>query len=296
MRLCGLSMTNMECCERSDLHPRTLPFLNRAYNRSEKSHAVSNHGRKHWVPELKNHDVAKFESLRDNLLSVSTASACQLLLGLGWRNSYMEGLRPLTPLGLGNRFVGRARTCRYLMRRAPELGHDPAARRVSPEIVAIESIEPGDIFCVDAMGLPTSGIIGDILSARLQARGAQAAIIHGAVRDSPYIADLGFSVFASAVHPAHSGRDLDPVDFDRPINMAGVQVLPGDILLCDDEGVIAMPLELAEYIAEVGPPKERLEEWIRSKIVAGGSVHDYYPPSPAKIVEFETETGNTYGH
>ena len=47
------------------------------------------------------------------------------------------------------------------------------------------------------------------------------------------------------------------------IDMAGVQVLPGDVLLIDDEGVIAMPLELAEEIAALGPPKEQLEEWIR---------------------------------
>ena len=60
--------------------------------------------------------------------------------------------------------------------------------------------------------------------------------------------------------------------------MAGVQVLPGDIILADDEGVLAMPLDLAEEIAAHGPPKEELEEWIRLKIVAGGSVHDYYPP------------------
>ena len=40
-----------------------------------------------------------------------------------------------------------------------------------------------------------------------------------------------------------------------------------------------MPLHLAEHVARVGPPKERLEIWIRDKIVAGGTVPDYYPPS-----------------
>jgi hypothetical protein len=52
-----------------------------------------------------------------------------------------------------------------------------------------------------------------------------------------------------------------------------------------------MPLDLAEYVAQHGPPKEHLEEWIRTKIAAGGSVHDYYPPSPAKAAEYERETG-----
>jgi regulator of RNase E activity RraA len=241
-------------------------------------------------------DQRRFMAIRDDLLQVSTASACQLLISEGWRNAYMVGLLPIRPLGLGNRIVGRARTCRYLIRRGPDSGPDPERRRHSPEIVLIESIEEGDIFCVDALGVPTSGIIGDILSARLQARGVPAAVIHGAVRDSPYIAELGLTVYCSAVHPAHSGRDLEPVDFDQPVNMAGVQVRPGDILLADDEGVIAMPLDQAEIVARLGPPKERLELWIRDKIVAGGSIHDYYPPNPQHLAEYERETGNRYEH
>jgi regulator of RNase E activity RraA len=240
-----------------------------------------------WGPT----ERARFEAIKDDLALVSTASANQLLLKLGWRNSYMRGLRPLQTLGLGRRIVGRARTCRYLMRRGPEGPPDPVARRTSAEIVLIESIEPGDVFCVDALGVPTAGIIGDILAARLLARGAAAAVIHGAVRDAPYLMEVGLPVYTATTHPAPSGRDLVAIDFDRPINMAGVQVLPGDVILADDEAVLAMPLDLAELVATAGPPKELLEEWIRAKIAAGGSVHDYYPPTPEKAAEYTTETG-----
>ena len=238
----------------------------------------------------------RFEAIKPDLELVSTASACQLMISMGWRNTFMLGLHPLQHLGLGERIVGRARTCQYLMRRGPETGHDPVARRNSAEIQLIESIESGDIFCVDALGVPTAGIIGDILAARLKSRGVAAAVINGAVRDSPYIAEVGLPVFAASTHPAHSGLDLDAVDFDQPINMAGVHVRSGDILLADDEGVIAMPLDLAEQISAVGPPKERLEMWIRGKIIAGGSVHDYYPPSTEKSEEFERETGERASH
>ena len=242
-----------------------------------------------WGPA----EDARLAAIRDDLARVSTASACQMLIRHGWRNTHMLGLRPLAPLGLGHRLVGRARTCRYLTRRGPEGGHDPAARLRSAEIVLIEAIAPGDIFCVDALGVRTAGIIGDILATRLKARGAAAAVIHGAVRDAPYIEEVGLPVFAAATHPAHSGRDLVAVDFDRPIDMAGVQVLPGDILLADDEGVVAMSLDLAEDIAAHGPEKEHLEAWIRAKIAAGGSVPDYYPPSPEKVTEYARETGRS---
>lgn len=240
-----------------------------------------------WGPD----DDARLAAIRDDLLQVSAATACQLLLKLGWRNTYMLGLLPLQPLGLGNRLVGRARTCQYLMRRGPEGPHDPAARRRSAEIALIERLEPGDIFCVDALGMATAGIIGDILATRIQARGAVAAVINGAVRDTPYVKAVGLPVFAASVHPSASGRELVAVDYDQPINLAGVYLMPGDILLADDEGIIAMPLDLAEEIAAHGPPKEHLELWLRERIAGGGSVHDYYPPAPAAIAEYERETG-----
>ncbi len=241
-------------------------------------------------------EAGRLDAIREDLAQVSTATAFHMLLQMGWRNTYMQGLRPLRPLGLGHRLVGRARTCRYLMRRGPLGPPDPVARRHSPEIVLIEAIAPGDVFCVDALGLPTAGIIGDILSTRLKVRGTVAAVIYGAVRDTPYVKQVGLPVYTAAMHPAPSGRDLVPVDYDRPINMAGVHVLPGDVILADDEGVLAMPLDLAEEIAAHGPAKEHVEVWIRAKIEAGGSVPDYYPPSPDKAVEYERETGRPAPH
>jgi regulator of RNase E activity RraA len=235
----------------------------------------------------------RIDAIRDDLLNVSTATACQLLDQLGWRNTYMRGVLPLKELGEGNRIVGRARTCRYLMRRAPQGTHDPEARRKSAEIVTIESLEPGEILCVDAMGLPTAGIIGDILSTRMRVRGAVAAMIYGSVRDTVAVKDVGLPVFCNGLHPGASGRELAAVDHDLPINMGGVQVLPGDVILADDEGAIAMPIDLAEHVAEHGAAKELLEIWIRGKIEGGGSVHDYYPPTPDKLNEYEQETGRT---
>jgi regulator of RNase E activity RraA len=159
--------------------------------------------------------------------------------------------------------------------------------------VLIESIESGDVVCIDALGVSSAGIIGDILAVRLRSRGAAAALIYGAVRDTPFVKDVGLQVYTFAVHPAHSGRDLIAVDHDQPVNMGGAQVLPGDIVLADGDGALAMPLDLAEFVAAHGPAKEALETWIRGKVGAGGSVHDYYPPSPEKAAEYEAETGQT---
>lgn len=239
-------------------------------------------------------EQSRLDALREDLAQVSTASAFNILQQQGWRNTYMQGILPLESLGLGKRLVGRARTCRYLMRRGPEGPPNPERRRTSAEIVLIESIEPGDFFCVDALGVPTAGVIGDILATRLKYRGTLAAVIHGAVRDTPYLKQVGLPVFTKAFHPAASSRDVIAVDYDVPCNMGGVYLIPGDILLADDEGVLAMPLDLAEYVAAHGPAKERQEMWIRGKVEQGGSVHDYYPPSEEKQTEYERETGQEY--
>src|SRR5437763_148898 len=69
-----------------------------------------------WSPEY----GARLAAIRDDLAQVSTATAFTLLHQHGWRNTYMKGLHPLQELGLGQRLVGRARTCRYLLRRGPE--------------------------------------------------------------------------------------------------------------------------------------------------------------------------------
>lgn len=237
---------------------------------------------------------ARLEALREDLAQVSTATAHTLLIQRGWRNTYMEGLLPLDSLGLGKRLVGRARTCRYLMRRGAEGAPNPGARRTSAEIVLIESIEPGDFFCVDALGVPTAGIIGDILATRLKYRGTLAAIVNGAVRDTPYLKQVGLPVFSKTFHPSASGRDVVAVDYDVPVNMAGVYLIPGDIILADDEGALAMPLDLAEHVAAHGPAKERQEMWIRGKVEKGGSIHEYYPPSDEAAAEYERETGQPY--
>lgn len=244
-------------------------------------------------------EADRLAAIKESLAKVSTATAFALCNQQGWRNTYMQGLLPIQLSGVGQRIVGRARTVQYLIRRGPELfPTDPEvaerarqSRRTSAEIALIESIEEGDIFCVDALGVQSAGIIGDILATRLKARGTLAAIINGVVRDVPFLKSVGLPVFSAGAHPSASGRDVVPVEFDTPVNMAGCQVLPGDLILADDEGALAMPLALAELVAAQGPAKEDLEMWIRGKVERGGSVLDYYPPSPEKIAEYERETG-----
>lgn len=228
------------------------------------------------------------DSVLDSLTGISTATACWTLYTMGVRNTYMKGLKPLAPLGTGKRLVGRAFTMRWIPYRedlekegVSVVDGENAFRR------AIEQLSPGDMFVVDAMGDLDSGTLGDILSARVKYRGAVAAVVDGAVRDSPYIQEVGLPVFVKGVHPAAGVRTLWPVDFNVPIQCGGVAVLPGDVILVDDEGAVAIPASYARRLAAVGIETEERELFIRQKVEEGHSVFDAYPPSGALLDEFE---------
>ena len=225
----------------------------------------------------------------ESLAQISTATACWTLYTMGVYNTYMKGLKPLAPLGLGNRLVGRAFTMRWIPYREDleesglaVVNNESAFRR------AIETIEPGDVFVLDALGDLDSGTLGDILSARVKYRGAVAAVVDGAVRDGPYIREVGLPAFVKGVHPSAGVRTLWPVDFNVPIPCGGVAVIPGDVILADDEGVVVIPASHAERLAEIGTETEERELFIRQKVEEGHSVFDAYPPATDELMaEFE---------
>ncbi len=246
-----------------------------------------------WGPS----EEARLAAIRDDLAGVSTATACQLLIAQGWRNSYLRGLLPLKALGLGNRLVGRARTCRYLMRRGPEGPHDPAARRVSPEIVLIESLEPGDILCVDALGCRRPASSATSSPPGSWARGAAGGDLHGAVRDSPFIKQVGLPVFTRDDPPLTQRSRSGPGRL-RPPGRHGRR--PGPARRRHPgrrrgrHGDAARPGRV--HRRRTARRKNTLEEWIRGKVAAGGSIHDYYPPERGESGRVHAETGRTAPH
>jgi len=66
-----------------------------------------------------------------------------------------------------------------------------------------------------------------------------------------------------------------------PIGCAGVLIMPGDVLVGDAEGVVAIPSQVAEAVAHEADEQERLEEFIQAKVAAGASIIGVYPPDEA---------------
>lgn len=90
--------------------------------------------------------------------------------------------------------------------------------------------------------------IGEVHSAILKAFHCEGAITNGAVRDIPGARRLEFPMFASAVSVSHSYMHI--VDFGSPVEIFGLKVCSGDLLLADIHGVVSIPLEVAAQVPD----------------------------------------------
>lgn len=228
----------------------------------------------------------------EGLRRVSTATAWATLVRHGIRKPYMTGIRPLS-VGEVFPMVGRARTLRYVPLREDLLPYLREAGMDNPQREAIECVAPGDVFVVDAMGSLEAGTMGDILATRIVKRGAAGIVADGCVRDSPYIKRMAIPVYTRGVHPAANTSALLPLEHNGPIQCGGVTVLPGDVLLGDEEGIVVIPPSLAPEIAAHGPGHEDLEVFLRQKIEQGHSIAEVYPPNDRVRAEYEARRGGT---
>ncbi|MGO4607670.1 RraA family protein [Variovorax sp. 2RAF20] len=123
---------------------------------------------------------------------------------------------------------------------------------------AIDVCLPGDVIVVDAGGAGPNAIIGEIMLALMIARGAAGIVIDGLIRDSDIIARHSLPVYARGV--SHRGPYKDgPGELHVPVSIDGMVVRPGDLVLGDGDGLLAVPAEEAEDIAARVEAIQRVE-------------------------------------
>jgi regulator of RNase E activity RraA len=133
---------------------------------------------------------------------------------------------------------------------------------------AIDIAAPGDVIVVDAGGDLTNALIGEIMSSHAAARGVAGFVIDGAIRDAASIRAGRFPVFAAGV--THRGPYKNgPGEINVPVALDGMVIEPGDLVLGDDDGVVAVPFEHAEAVFAAASAKHAAEEKILAGIRAG---------------------------
>jgi 5-oxopent-3-ene-1,2,5-tricarboxylate decarboxylase / 2-hydroxyhepta-2,4-diene-1,7-dioate isomerase len=225
--------------------------------------------------------VTLTDAARDALNHVSTATLTAQLLKRGIRRTFLTGLKPTRP---HERLLGYAHTLRFGAARedlrAAGKGDDAQKR-------AVESISPGDVLVIEARGEVGAGTIGDILAARILARGGAGIVTDGGVRDSPGVAGLPIPTYFRAPNAASLWTCHQPLDVDVPVTCAGVLVIPGDVIVGDAEGAVVIPAQLAEELAHEALEQERREQFALERVRAGESFRGLYPLSDARRPEYE---------
>ncbi len=222
---------------------------------------------------------------RESLAQVSVATLSTCLFKRGFRNRVMPYIQPLRS---GQRpMVGPAYTLRFIPAREDIDVMEGYSRDDHVHRRAIEECPAGHVLVIDTGGNQTAASAGDIMLARLMVRGGAGAVTDGGFRDTPDIARLDFPVYQRGPGPSSSPIRLHPVDLNVPIGCAGVAVYPGDIVVGDQEGVIVIPVALADEVAAEALEMTRYETFAAEEILKGRSLFGIYPPSPESRAEYE---------
>ncbi len=169
-------------------------------------------------------------------------------LGLsGWS----EGITPLSPTA--RRFAGRAVTMKY----GPKRGS--STKKLPNQYELIRSCKPGDVLVLAAEGTPC-WLLGENVCHTALYQGLAAVVVDGSVRDYDELAALPMPVFAKGAGIRPFSTHLELIDVNVPVEFAGTQINPGDIVCGDGDGIVVVPPERADDVLYQVKDIEALEE------------------------------------
>ncbi len=236
---------------------------------------------------IKTEDIVRpRQELIDAVKEMGAATASSTLFHMGVRNSHIAGPIAWTK---GRRIAGPALTLDFMPKREDLYGEDEYAE---PEKQLHRHVlyhtEPGDIVVVNARGDMRSGVFGEMMLTYFRGKGGQGVVIDGCVRDIDNIEKIDLGLWIRGVTPNfHTQTDIMPFGVNVPIACGGCLVMPGDIIVADNDGAVVVPVGMAEELIREAHTRHEWEDFVRIKLAEGGDLRRYYPLSDAARPEYD---------
>jgi 4-hydroxy-4-methyl-2-oxoglutarate aldolase len=212
------------------------------------------------------------DSMMQRAKGISMEEVFGVLPGRGFRNQYEDGFQVLHP---GKKLVGRAVTVQFMPAR-PDIDGVINARNKAQggqglnNQVAIDLLQPGDVLVVDLFGKKDGGtIVGDNLFYYImKATKGGGLVVDGAIRDLEGISEMDMPAYFRSSHPSYI-TNVMLTGINIPVRIGNVTVMPGDLVVGDQEGVYFIPPQFVKEVMDKADEVHIHDEWTRKKFDEG---------------------------
>jgi 4-hydroxy-4-methyl-2-oxoglutarate aldolase len=139
---------------------------------------------------------------------------------------------------------------------------------------ALATARAGDILVAATDAFTATSVTGDLLLGMAKNRGILGLVTDGLVRDLAGVLGVGLPVYCAGVTPNSPARN-GPGTVGHPVTMGGMTVASGDIVVCDNDGVVIVPLAMAETVLGRLKDVRAAEAALEAKVKAGLEVPDF---------------------
>jgi len=144
----------------------------------------------------------------------------------------------------------------------------------------VQQAEPGDVLVIDAQGSP-SAVCGELIATEAERKGLAGIVLDGVCRDVAGLRRLSLPFYARGSRPDAGGAAVVE-ELQRPVRCGGVEVLPGELVFGDDDGVMVASAEQALGALPAAEQIQRREQAILEHMQSGGSLFDHLDLSPVR--------------
>jgi regulator of RNase E activity RraA len=140
--------------------------------------------------------------------------------------------------------------------------------------VAIDAAQAGDVIVIDRNGDLKHACWGEMTSLAAKVKGVAGVIVDGCVSDVAEIEEMQFPVYCRSASPITTkGLGLEG-EINIPVQVGGVVVNPGDLIVADVNGVLVIPQVQAAQLIESSEAREKREIWVRDELKKGRPLAD----------------------